>query len=254
MKWRPLSQRPKSVSAPNENRERKRRNNVDNAYWFCMFVVAWSLSSRLPRLLASCRRLIASAIPKSLSVVLWHKHCQPENNYFQVVQLPLPDSSVVELFGRGLPGSFPKQKISPNRKLLAGRPCGHPAKNFCQALRILVEEDQKGYPQKGYPWKGQISPILGHFYTVVSKGNFQKSPWSWISLLWRPFWSFPTWKKALLPRTCHVDVHKKHLSEFSFPINRFRNRRWVILQFMWAILTPRYGFEMFIIDWLMFSS
>ena len=70
--------------------------------------------------------------------------------------------------------------------------------SFRRLLNFLktIEEDQKGYPQKGYPRKGQMSPILGHFYTVVSKGNFQKSPCSWIPLLWRPFWSFPRQAKT----------------------------------------------------------
>ena len=72
-----------------------------------------------------------------------------------------------------------------------------------------LEEDQKGYPQKEYPWKGQISPILGHLYTVVSKGNFQKSPWSWIPLLWRPFWSFPN-----IARFCDTIGAISHIARY----------------------------------------
>ena len=37
------------------------------------------------------------------------------------------------------PRFYQKRKISPKRKLLAGFPCGHPAKNFSQALQILAK-------------------------------------------------------------------------------------------------------------------
>ena len=33
-----------------------------------------------------------------------------------------------------------ERKFSPKRKFLAGYPCGHPAKNFGQALQILEKE------------------------------------------------------------------------------------------------------------------
>ena len=49
----------------------------------------------------------------------------------------------------------------------------------------------KGVSTKGVSMKRPNFPYFRAFYTVVSKGNFQKSPWSWIPLLWRPFWSFP---------------------------------------------------------------
>ena len=35
---------------------------------------------------------------------------------------------------------FQEQKFSPKRKFLAGYPCGHPAKNFGQALQILEKK------------------------------------------------------------------------------------------------------------------
>ena len=57
----------------------------------------------------------------------------------------------------------------------------------------------KGVSTKGVSMKRPNFPYFRAFYTVVPKGDFQKSPRSWIPLLWRPFWSFPTsdlfWKK-----------------------------------------------------------
>ena len=49
----------------------------------------------------------------------------------------------------------------------------------------------KGVSTKGVSMNRPNFPYFRAFSTVVSKGNFQKSPWLWIPLLWRPFWSFP---------------------------------------------------------------
>ena len=40
--------------------------------------------------------------------------------------------------------SFQERKFSPKRKFLAGYPCGHPAKNFGQALQILEKNKHFG--------------------------------------------------------------------------------------------------------------
>ena len=44
------------------------------------------------------------------------------------------------------------------------------------SVRLKIEEDQKGYPQKGVSMKRPNFPYFRAFYTVVSKGNVQKSP------------------------------------------------------------------------------
>ena len=63
----------------------------------------------------------------------------------------------------------------------------------CTLIPVFVPRGgPKGVSTKGVSMKRPNLPYFRAFYTVVSKGNFQKSPWSWISLLWRPFWSFPS--------------------------------------------------------------
>ena len=54
--------------------------------------------------------------------------------------------------------NFQQRNFSPKRKFLAGYPCGHPAKNFGQALQILEEEAfcteiPRGRPQKNFGLK-----------------------------------------------------------------------------------------------------
>ena len=45
---------------------------------------------------------------------------------------------------------FQERKFSPKRKLSAGHPCGHPAKNFGQALQILEKKQAflNGHPAR----------------------------------------------------------------------------------------------------------
>ena len=44
---------------------------------------------------------------------------------------------------------FQEQKISPKRKFWPGYPCGHPAKNFGQALQILEKQAfRDGHPAR----------------------------------------------------------------------------------------------------------
>ena len=52
----------------------------------------------------------------------------------------------------------------------------------------------KGVSTEGVSMKRPNFHYFREFYTVVSKGNFQKSPSSWMPmpLLWRPCWSFST--------------------------------------------------------------
>ena len=60
-----------------------------------------------------------------------------------------------------------------------------------QSGQPTVRGGPKGVSTKGVSMKRPNFPYFRAFSTVVSKGNFQKSPWSWMPLLWRTFWSFP---------------------------------------------------------------
>ena len=64
--------------------------------------------------------------------------------------------------------------------------------------KVLCRGGPKGVSTKGVSMQRPNFPYFRAFYTVVSKGNFQKSPWSWIPLLWRPFWSFPIMWKSFM--------------------------------------------------------
>ena len=62
--------------------------------------------------------------------------------------------------GPSWPPCVQERKFSPKRKFLAGYPCGHPAKNFGQALQILEKKNKhfgtdipRGRPRKNFGLK-----------------------------------------------------------------------------------------------------
>ena len=62
-----------------------------------------------------------------------------QNLFCNLKNLMAPWSVILKLVGSTFKISQ-KRKISPKRKFSAGRPCGHPAKNFSQALQVLEKE------------------------------------------------------------------------------------------------------------------
>ena len=76
-----------------------------------------------------------------------HTHSSGTHNMTSkkvVWMLVLEIRIAVTYTGLGMEGTIcfnsQKRKISPKRKFSAGRPCGHPAKNFGQALQILEKK------------------------------------------------------------------------------------------------------------------
>ena len=59
------------------------------------------------------------------------------------------------------------------------------------SFNCLYRAGPKGVSTKGVFMKRSNLLSLGPFYTAISKRDLQKSPWSWIPLLWWPFWSLP---------------------------------------------------------------
>ena len=102
--------------------------------------------------------------------------------------------------------SLPYIQMRHLKRLLEGRPnCARQslastlpaprvaATSYCHPGRhtnVVTPCIPRGGP-KGVSMKRPNFPYFRANYTVVSKGNFEKSPWSWIPLLWGPFWSFP---------------------------------------------------------------
>ena len=83
-----------------------------------------SISAPIPQPAGSCRVVVAG--------VLWQ---HPTH-----AQLQPPLSPTRKLVLQTLAAKDQKRKFSPKRKFLAGYPCGHPAKNFGQALQILQKQ------------------------------------------------------------------------------------------------------------------
>ena len=94
-----------------------------------------------------------------------------------------------------------KRKISPKRKFSAGRPCGHPAKNFGQALQVLENKHfgtdmPRGRPRKNFGLKnlGLIfrSLIIAFSHPTLS---FFSLPFGlsflFFSRSYLLFWAFP---------------------------------------------------------------
>ena len=68
------------------------------------------------------------------------------------------------------------RKFSPKRKFLAGYPCGHPAKNFGQALQILENKHfgtdiLRGRPQKNFGLKKLRADFSFPNSTLAAQNN-----------------------------------------------------------------------------------
>ena len=70
-----------------------------------------------------------------------------------------------------------ERKFSPKRKFSAGHPCGHPSKNFGQALQILEKTAfQNGHPTRTSMKKLQSEKLRADFLSLGIADSLQTTP------------------------------------------------------------------------------